>query len=205
LNDAHPARWIKSWFVPLLPFDFWRRSSRRPRHPSSSRLMARTTSSSPSLWAAQIAPDGSVTIIVSLKARRTFVHHSAVPVGMSTIYSVMRGNETSTRIFTILPKDVDQNQTYRRGDAVHASPNFGGYRAPRRRSAWLAQASCRLTRICAGFSAVGSATKPICCSKTIAERFCRSSSDAMLDLPHWRSVSTNIRARTSAPHPPLLW
>lgn len=35
--------------------------------------------------------------------------------------------------------------------------------------------------------------------KTIAERFCRSSSDAMLDLPHWRTVSTNIRARTSAP------
>lgn len=59
------------------------------------------------LWAPQIAPDGPVTMIVSLKAQRAFVYRNGVPIGVSTISSGMRGHETPTGVFTILQKDVD--------------------------------------------------------------------------------------------------
>ncbi|HEX2019819.1 MAG TPA: L,D-transpeptidase [Aurantimonas sp.] len=66
-------------------------------------------------WAPQIAPDGPVTMIVSLKAQRAFVYRNGVPIGVSTISSGMPGHETPTGIFTILQKEVDHKSNLYNG------------------------------------------------------------------------------------------
>lgn len=59
------------------------------------------------LWAPAIAPDGPVTLIVSLKTQRAYVYRNGVPIGVSTMSSGRPGYETPTGIFTILQKDRD--------------------------------------------------------------------------------------------------
>lgn len=59
------------------------------------------------LWAPGIAPEGPVTLIVSLKTQRAFVYRNGVPISVSTVSSGRPGHETPTGIFTILQKDPD--------------------------------------------------------------------------------------------------
>ncbi|WP_245833342.1 L,D-transpeptidase [Sphingomonas mucosissima] len=58
-------------------------------------------------WAPQIAPNGPVTMIVSLKTQRAYVYRNGVPVGVTTISSGKPGHTTPTGVFTILQKRVD--------------------------------------------------------------------------------------------------
>lgn len=61
------------------------------------------------LWAPEIAPNGPVTLIVSLKAQRAFVYRNGLPIGVSTASTGKEGRETPTGIFTILQKDADHH------------------------------------------------------------------------------------------------
>ena len=58
-------------------------------------------------WAPEIAPDGPVTIIISLATQRAYVYRNGVPIGVSTVSTGAEGHETPTGIFTILQKDID--------------------------------------------------------------------------------------------------
>lgn len=59
------------------------------------------------LWAPEIAPEGPVTLVISLTAQRAFAYRNGVPVAVSTISSGKKGYSTPTGIFTILQKDAD--------------------------------------------------------------------------------------------------
>lgn len=59
------------------------------------------------LWAPDIAPDGPVTMIVSLSTQRAFIYRNGVPIGVSTVSSGKPGYDTPTGIFTILQKHAD--------------------------------------------------------------------------------------------------
>ncbi len=58
-------------------------------------------------WAPDIAPEGPVTLIVSLKTQRAYVYRNGVPIGVSTASTGRPGYDTPTGIFTILQKDKD--------------------------------------------------------------------------------------------------
>lgn len=59
------------------------------------------------LWAPNIAPDGPVTMIVSLTTQRAYIYRNGVPIGVSTVSSGKPGYDTPTGIFTILQKHAD--------------------------------------------------------------------------------------------------
>jgi hypothetical protein len=59
------------------------------------------------LWLPQIAPEGPVIVIVSLRTQRAIVYRNGVPIGVSTISTGKKGHETPTGIFTILQKKVE--------------------------------------------------------------------------------------------------
>jgi len=59
------------------------------------------------LWAPQIAPEGPVTIIVSLRLQRAYAYRNGVVIGVSTVSTGTAGHRTPTGIFTILQKDID--------------------------------------------------------------------------------------------------
>jgi hypothetical protein len=59
------------------------------------------------LWAPQIAPEGPITIIVSLRLQRAYAYRNGVVIGVSTVSSGAAGHRTPTGIFTILQKDID--------------------------------------------------------------------------------------------------
>ena len=59
------------------------------------------------LWAPQIAPDGPVLLVVSLKNQRAVVYRNGVPIGISTVSTGRPGYETPTGVFVILQKRVD--------------------------------------------------------------------------------------------------
>jgi hypothetical protein len=59
------------------------------------------------LWAPEIAPEGPVTIIVSLKTQLAYAYRNGVPIGVSTVSTGKAGHDTPTGIFTILQKEVD--------------------------------------------------------------------------------------------------
>ena len=58
-------------------------------------------------WVPEIAPDGPVTIIISLATQRAYVYRNEIPIGVSTVSTGAEGHETPTGIFTILQKDID--------------------------------------------------------------------------------------------------
>jgi hypothetical protein len=58
------------------------------------------------LWAPDIAPDGPVTVIISLKTQRAYAYRNGVPIGVSTVSTGKPGKETPTGVFTILQKAV---------------------------------------------------------------------------------------------------
>nr|WP_299857916.1 L,D-transpeptidase [Sphingomonas bacterium] len=59
------------------------------------------------LWAPQIAPEGPITIIVSLRLQRAYAYRNGVVIGVSTVSTGAAGHRTPTGIFTILQKDAD--------------------------------------------------------------------------------------------------
>jgi hypothetical protein len=59
------------------------------------------------LWAPQIAPNGPVTVIISLKTQRAYAYRNGVPIGVSTVSTGKTGHATPTGIFTILQKHID--------------------------------------------------------------------------------------------------
>lgn len=58
------------------------------------------------LWAPDIAPQGPVTVIISLKTQRAYAYRNGVPIGVSTVSTGKPGTETPTGVFTILQKAV---------------------------------------------------------------------------------------------------
>ena len=58
------------------------------------------------LWAPAIAPQGPVTIIISLATQRAYAYRNGVPIGVSTVSSGAPGHETPTGVFVILQKAV---------------------------------------------------------------------------------------------------
>lgn len=56
------------------------------------------------LWAPAIAPEGPVTIIISLTAQRAYVYRNGLPIGVSTVSTGSKGHETPTGMFVILQK-----------------------------------------------------------------------------------------------------
>jgi L,D-transpeptidase catalytic domain len=58
------------------------------------------------LWAPEIAPEGPVTVIISLKTQRAYAYRNGVPIGVSTVSTGKPGKETPTGVFTILQKAV---------------------------------------------------------------------------------------------------
>jgi hypothetical protein len=58
------------------------------------------------LWAPEIAPQGPVTIIISLATQRAYAYRNGVPIGVSTVSTGSPGRETPTGIFVILQKAV---------------------------------------------------------------------------------------------------
>ncbi len=58
------------------------------------------------LWAPEIAPQGPVTVIVSLTTQRAYAYRNGVPIGVSTVSTGAPGHETPTGVFVILQKAV---------------------------------------------------------------------------------------------------
>ncbi len=58
-------------------------------------------------WFPDVAPEGPVLLVVSLKAQRAYLYRNGVPIGVSTVSSGKEGYETPTGVFTILQKHVD--------------------------------------------------------------------------------------------------
>jgi hypothetical protein len=59
------------------------------------------------LWVPEIAPEGPVTIIISLKTQRGYVYRNGVPIGVTSVSTGKAGHRTPTGVFTILQKDID--------------------------------------------------------------------------------------------------
>jgi hypothetical protein len=59
------------------------------------------------LWAPQIAPQGPVLLVVSVKTQRAIVYRNGVPIGISTVSTGRPGYETPTGVFVILQKHVE--------------------------------------------------------------------------------------------------
>ncbi|MEG8040365.1 L,D-transpeptidase family protein [Sphingomonas sp. LR60] len=59
------------------------------------------------LWAPGIAPEGPVTIIVSLKTQKAYAYRNGVAIGVSTVSTGTKGFATPTEVFTVLQKDAD--------------------------------------------------------------------------------------------------
>ena len=58
------------------------------------------------LWAPGIAPQGPVTVIISLATQRAYAYRNGAPIGVSTVSTGAPGHETPTGVFVILQKAV---------------------------------------------------------------------------------------------------
>lgn len=59
------------------------------------------------LWAPGIAPEGPVSIIVSLKTQKAYAYRNGVAIGVSTVSTGTKGFATPTGVFTVLQKDAE--------------------------------------------------------------------------------------------------
>jgi len=59
------------------------------------------------LWSPEIAPEGPVTVVVSVTTQRAYAYRNGVPIGVSTVSTGKKGHPTPTGIFTVLQKAVD--------------------------------------------------------------------------------------------------
>lgn len=93
------------------------------------------------LWAPDVAPEGPLLLVVSLKSQRVIIYRNGIPIGISTASTGRRGYETPTGVFTVLQRRVEhysrkydnapmpymQRLTWR-GIALHGG-NLPGYPA----------------------------------------------------------------------------
>jgi hypothetical protein len=59
------------------------------------------------LWAPEVAPEGPVLLIVSLKTQRAIIYRNGIPIGISTVSTGRQGFETPTGVFTVLQRRVE--------------------------------------------------------------------------------------------------
>lgn len=59
------------------------------------------------LWSPQVAPQGPVLMIVSLKTQRAVIYRNGIPIGISTVSTGRSGHETPIGVFVILQKHVE--------------------------------------------------------------------------------------------------
>jgi hypothetical protein len=59
------------------------------------------------LWAPDIAPDGPLLLVVSLKSQRAIIYRNGIPIGISTVSTGRKGYETPTGVFTVLQRHVE--------------------------------------------------------------------------------------------------
>ncbi len=59
------------------------------------------------LWTPEMAPEGPVVVIVSLKRQHAHVYRNGIPIGMSTVSTGKPGYATPTGVFTVLQKHVE--------------------------------------------------------------------------------------------------
>lgn len=59
------------------------------------------------LWTPEVAPEGPVVVIVSLKGQHAHVYRNGIPIGMSTVSTGKPGYKTPTGVFTVLQKHVE--------------------------------------------------------------------------------------------------
>lgn len=59
------------------------------------------------LWSPQVAPQGPVLMVVSLKTQRAVIYRNGVPIGISTVSTGRPGDDTPTGVFVILQKHVE--------------------------------------------------------------------------------------------------
>ena len=59
------------------------------------------------LWSPQVAPQGPVLMVVSLKTQRAIIYRNGIPIGISTVSTGRPGYETPTGVFVILQKHVE--------------------------------------------------------------------------------------------------
>lgn len=59
------------------------------------------------IWAPKLAPQGPMVMIVGLQRQQAYVYRNGVRIGVSTVSTGRRGNETPTGVFTILQKNAD--------------------------------------------------------------------------------------------------
>lgn len=63
------------------------------------------------LWHPEFAPDGPVTIVVSLDEQRAYVYRNGISIGVSTVSTGKPGKDTPTGVFTILQKKVTHSSS----------------------------------------------------------------------------------------------
>lgn len=63
------------------------------------------------VWYPDRAPDGFVSIIVSLPDQRCYVYRNGIRIGVSTCSTGKPGHQTPVGIFTILQKDADHHSS----------------------------------------------------------------------------------------------
>jgi len=59
------------------------------------------------LWTPEVAPEGPVVVIVSLKSQHAHVYRNGIPIGMSTVSTGKPGYATPAGVFTVLQKHVE--------------------------------------------------------------------------------------------------
>jgi hypothetical protein len=59
------------------------------------------------LWEPELAPSGTMTMVIDLAHQRAYVYRNGVRIGATTISSGKPGYETPTGVFTVLQKDKD--------------------------------------------------------------------------------------------------
>ena len=59
------------------------------------------------LWAAEIAPEGPMLLIVNVKTQRAVLYRNGVPIAASTVSTGKPGHSTPTGVFTILQKQIE--------------------------------------------------------------------------------------------------
>jgi lipoprotein-anchoring transpeptidase ErfK/SrfK len=57
------------------------------------------------VWRPDLAPSGTMSVVVNLRTQRAFVYRDNTLIGISTISSGRRGHETPTGTFDILEKE----------------------------------------------------------------------------------------------------
>ena len=61
------------------------------------------------IWAPNLAPEGPMLMVVSLKAQQAYVYRNGIRIGATTVSTGKKGKRTPTGVFTILQKKVKHN------------------------------------------------------------------------------------------------